>query len=454
MTTLPPLNQAILVNATQAIAAMEQVVAGLQVVGTEASATATKVKTSTASMGASMLKSFAGLAVVGALTHELIAMKNEAINLDVAGTRLEAALSGVGITAEKTQEQVFAAADAYGQLGFQGSEAVSAMGTLVTATNSVDQATRLMAMSADLARYKHIDMESAAKILARGTQGSAKAFKELGITLDATLPKNQAISAAFDELNTKIGGQAVAYTQTFAGQTAILSEKFDGLVQTIAAAVMPILTKLVAGLGFLVTYLQENAVALGIYGVALLLVVGYFKLLALWEAIVAGLDPFHWIILGAIALGVLFAYLWNRFETFRKVVVTGIKFLLTYWGYLIGYVSTFLKMISHIPGMGFLKGVAEWGDKVALSLGKAAKSVDKLKDAKLTMPKVPKIGDFVNPNGSAGIKGQAPGGDATKGGGSSSGTVQYVTVYASNTNDIANKLSKAAKHGQPIGGTR
>jgi hypothetical protein len=45
-----------------------------------------------------------------------------------------------------------------------------------------------------------------------------------------------------------------------------------------------------------------------------------------------------------------------------------------------------------------------------------------------------------------------PGGNAAgTGGASNKETVQYVTVYASNTNDIAKKLSAAAKYGVPIG---
>jgi hypothetical protein len=68
----------------------------------------------------------------------------------------------------------------------------------------------------------------------------------------------------------------------------------------------------------------------------------------------------------------------------------------------------------------------------------------------------PKIPGFVAPGSNVGIEGNVPGGDAAgkDGKGTGSQTVQYVTVYASNTNDIAKKLSRAAKHGQPIGGTR
>jgi hypothetical protein len=79
----------------------------------------------------------------------------------------------------------------------------------------------------DLARYKHIDLGTAATILARGTQGSAKAFKELGITLDTHIPKQQAINKAMDQLQQKIGGQAQAYLGTLAGKLAVLKSQFS-----------------------------------------------------------------------------------------------------------------------------------------------------------------------------------------------------------------------------------
>ena len=60
--------------------------------------------------------------------------------------------------------------------------------------------------------------------------------------------------------------------------------------------------------------------------------------------------------------------------------------------------------------------------------------------------------DFAKPGTKSGIAGNVAGGDATKGGGGGgSGTVQNITVYASNTNDIARQMAKAQKQGTPIG---
>jgi len=453
MSDIPPLNVRVNIDASGVQAGVAKATAGLE----QISGQSKRLTSTMSSLKTTMLGVFGGQLLTSAVMmvgRELNAMKQETIDLQASSERLSQALNGVGITSEKAQKAVWDNADAYYSLGFQGSEAVTAMGTLVTATGDVTQANKLMAMSADLARYKHIDMESAAKILARGTQGSAKAFKELGITLDSTLPKNQAITKAFDELNKKIGGQAQAYTKTFAGQMAILKEKFDNIAQAIGAVVLPVLTRLVAYLGTAFTWIQQNSTALQVFIGILVAVALAMKGVALWQAIIAGINPFTYIILGAVALGVAFVALWNKFEWFRKAMATGLAVLVAAVGYLVGGIAKLLGVLSHVPGMGFLKGIAEGADKAAKSIGNVADSIEGLSSKKMTAPKFPKIVGGIVPGNATGITGNVSGGNAAGkgGGGGGATTVQYVTVYASNTNDIAKKLSKAAKNGTPIGG--
>lgn len=476
MAEIAPVNIRVNVDATG-------VANGVSVVENGLNQISTKAKAATGAFGnfkTLALGMFAGNILTQGLmgvTSALREAKQEMLDTEVATSRLYQALDGVGISSKATQKSVYEVADSYYQLGFQGSEAVSAMGTLVTATGDVEQANKLMAMSADLARYKHIDMETAAKILARGTQGSAKAFKELGITLDTTIPKNEAISRAFDQLNTKIGGQAVAYSKTFAGQMDILKEKFDNIVQTVGAKVLPIFSALLQ-------YISKNGTALMIYGGIVLAVLAIYKTYtatmaaskaiqqayAFWtyaqaastsvfkfamDSLNASLraNPIGLIITLVIALGVAFVWAWNRFEGFRKVVVKGIQIIVNGFGYLVGGFATFLKALGKVPGMGWAKKAGEAVDGLANKVRKYSDSLDSLANKKIGSPKIP---GFVAPGSNVGIEGNVPGGDAAgkDGKGTGSQTVQYVTVYASNTNDIAKKLSKAAKHGQPIGAGR
>ena len=408
------------------------------------------------------------------ITRALEEMKAEAIATESASRRLSTALENMVGISEKQKEAVLQNAEAYSDLGFEGSEAIRAMGTLVTATGDITQANKLMAMAADYARDKHIDMNTAAVALARATTGNMKAFTAYGITLDKTLPKNEAIAKAFDQLNAKIGGQAQEYTKTFAGRVAVLSEKLQQVGDTIASKILPVLS---AFLGYII----KNGQALLIYGGIVLGVITTIKiygatvaaiksvqqayafwtyaqaastnvfrfaLSALWTTMKA--NPIGFIVAALMALGAAFVWAWNKFQGFREAIVKGLQIVVNAFGYLIGAVGKALGALSKLPGLGGLKSAAKAANEAADGVRKFSDNLDSLAKKKISTPK---IGGFVAPGSPTGIEGNASGDAAGKdGNGTGATTVQYVTVYASNTNDIAKKLSKAAKNGTPIGG--
>ena len=473
MSAIPPVNIKVIVDSSGVATGVRVATQGLEQINARTS----KLSASFGNLKTMMFGVLGGNLMTNAVMmigRELGAMKQETIDLEVQTSRLNQALSGVGITSKKTQLEVYNTADSFYQLGFQGSEAIGAMGTLVTATQDVGQATKLLAMSADLARYnKNIGtMENASKILARGTQGSARAFKELGITLDTTIPKNKAIAKAFDELNQKIGGQAIAYSKTFAGQMDILKERMDQFFQTISSKVLPVLASFLR-------YITSNGTALLIYGSIVLGVIAVIKtygvtvaaiksiqqayafwtyaqaastnvlrfaVSALWTTMKA--NPIGFIVAAVMALGVAFVAAWNNFEGFRKGIIKGLQIVINGFGYLVGAVAKALELLGKIPSFGWAKKAAEGADKLTKSVRDYSNSLDALANKKISTPKIP---GFVKPGDPTGIKGNIVGGDATKGGGTGSQTTQFVTVYASNTNDIYKKLSKAAKTGVPIG---
>ena len=450
MAELPPLNVRVIVNAAGVSAGVAQATAGLQQISTRADVARAKM----AGLGLSFMTLARGLIATGgiiALANAIRGMRDEAIATEVELARLGTVLDNVGVTTEADQAKIADYANSFQKLGFEGSTAVSAMGTLVTATGSVEQSTRLMGIAADYARFKHIGLDSAARLMARGTQGAARAFKEMGITLDASLPKNEAIAKAFDELNKKIGGSATKYTETFAGRMEVLKQRFEDFLENAIAPLLPYLTKFAGFLVGTAEWIQKNSTALKVFGGIVLVFTAYLKGMAIISAILAGINPFTWIVIGVIAAGVAFVKLWNTFEGFRKAMATGLAVVVAAIGYLVGGLSKLLQIMSHLPGMGFLKGVAKGAEDIAMNLGKAAESIEKMSSKKLTAPKIPTMPDFVKPGDKTGITGNVTGGN-TVGGGGGSGTIQYVTIYASNTNDIAKKLAKAAKNGQPIGG--
>lgn len=470
MTNIPALNVRVNVDASGVATGVTRATEGLN----QISARATRLTSTLGSLKTTMLGVFGGNLLTGAIFaigHELNAMKQETLDLQTSTARLNQALSGVGVTSGKTQKEVLANADAYYKLGFQGSEAITAMGTLITATGDVGQANKLMAMSADYARYKHMNMNAAATLLARATTGNVKALTQMGITLDKNLPKNQAITKAFDELNKRIGGQAQAYTKTFAGQMDILKETFDQFFQTLSAKILPVLA-------VFLRYITSNAKALVIYGgivlgvITILKIYGAttaaiksiqqayafwtyaqaastnvfrFALSALWTTMKA--NPIGFIVAAVMLLGVAFVAAWNKWKGFREAIVKGIQIIVNGFGYLVGAIATALSALGKIKGFGWAKEAGESLSKAADGVRKYSDSLDKLSDKKI---KPPSITGMVKPGDPVGIQGNAS--DDGKGGGTQN--IQYVTVYASNTNDIAKKMAKAQRQGTPIGGGR
>ena len=339
---VPPLNVEILVSLGNLTNAVNEATAGLNKIGDTAKAQTSKFD----ALKTTMLGVFSGnLLTQGAQVLEQ-GLRNaiKAVeDTQVATERLSTALNNAGQNTAANRDEIQKTSETMSKLGFATAATEGAYGTLITATGSTTEATKLMAMAADLARYKHEDLATAAQTLARGTTGSAKAFKELGITLDSNLPKNEAIAKAFDELNQKIGGQAVGYTHTFSGEMEILKAKFDDVAVKVSAVVMPILTKLMEF----------------ITNVAIPAITWIVKMLFAWE--------------------IELVKLWNTNEGFRDVVVTVMKAIVEAIGYVVGAIGKLVEAASHIPIIGSqFKGVADGINGAAKSIGTFAQGLDNL----------------------------------------------------------------------------
>ena len=339
---VPPLNVEILVSLGNLTNAVNEATAGLNKIGDTAKAQTSKFD----ALKTTMLGVFAGnLMTQGAqvLEQGLRDAIKAVEDTQVATERLSTALNNASQNTAANRDEIQKTSETMSKLGFATAATEGAYGTLITATGSTTEATKLMAMAADLARYKHEDLATAAQTLARGTTGSAKAFKELGITLDSNLPKNEAIAKAFDQLNQKIGGQAVGYTHTFAGEMEILKAKFDDVAVKVGAVVMPILTKLMEF----------------ITNVAIPAITWIVKMLFAWE--------------------IELVKLWNTNEGFRSVVVTVMKAIVEAIGYVVGAIGKLVEAASHIPIIGSqFKGVADGINGAAKSIGTFAQGLDNL----------------------------------------------------------------------------
>jgi hypothetical protein len=375
-----------------------------------------------------------------------------------AFTQLGQTLSNLGINIKANRDLVGELDGAYSKLGFGGDETATALNRLLSTTNDLDKSQALLATSANLARAKNIDLASAASILGKASMGNAKAFKEMGITLDETLPKNEAIAKAFDELNDKIGGQAVAYTKTFSGQLVVLKEQISNVADTIGAVILPYLKSMVDTLQKAIVFVQRNAQAFKIFAgvvvtitaalaaynigvkvsialtkawtvvtkaqkIATLLLTGQFKALNT----VMKANPIGLIFTAATLLIGAFVMLWNKSETFRKAVISVGKAGLMAFASIIPIIGkvgeailkilfaplkALLSALSKLPGVGKfakagldilnkgLDGVSDLADGASKKAKELAANLDKLnKPIKIGGGKGIEVPDFGNTEG-------------------------------------------------------
>jgi hypothetical protein len=132
-----------------------------------------------------------------------------------------------------------------------------ALANLARATGDVGKAQELTNLALDISASTGKDLESVSLSLSKAYNGNLGALTRLGIPLDASIIATKDFSAAQDELSRLFGGAAQANTKTYAGQLAIVTERFGELKESIGVAILPTLKNLLE---------QVNLVAKGFSG--------------------------------------------------------------------------------------------------------------------------------------------------------------------------------------------
>lgn len=349
---LPPVVFTITSNAAQAIAGFSKVNAQLKLMEAQAAKTsksmlalskATAVATAAAKAFAVVFVAFAGYGV------------KEIMSLEQAYSRLGQSLAAVGLSTAQNREQLARTAQGMEELGFDAAQASDALALLIQTTKSVETSQKLLATAADLARARQMDLTTASRLLARAQAGNTRIFSMFGIQLDKTKDRTTAIKEAMDELTQVIGGQAEAYTKTFAGQLDVLGKQIENVAEGIGAALLPYLMKFLSALQKLFRWLNQNRDVLA--GVAF--VIGTILVAALTNMIrKMSIAIGQWVILNAKMLAIIgvilavaagFAKAWNESETFRKVMVNLGKALLTVGSVIVNVVENIVQAIYQIP---------------------------------------------------------------------------------------------------------
>lgn len=136
------------------------------------------------------------------------------------------------------------------QKGFSDNQLRAAYGRIIASTKDATKARQILTLAEDTARGTGRDLESVALAISKAYDGNLGALKRLGVPLDANIVKTKDTKAALDQLSQLYGGQASAYTETFAGKLATLSQTWQELKEQIGTA-------LIDRLGSVLDYFQR-----------------------------------------------------------------------------------------------------------------------------------------------------------------------------------------------------
>jgi hypothetical protein len=132
-----------------------------------------------------------------------------------------------------------------------------ALANLARATGDLTKAQSLNNLAIDISAATGKDLETVSLALGKAYNGNLGALTRLGVPLDANIIKTKDFNKASDELQKLFGGSAQANTATYAGQLAILRERFAEIQEDLGVKLLPVLKKVLE---------QVNLVAQGFTG--------------------------------------------------------------------------------------------------------------------------------------------------------------------------------------------
>ena len=256
-------------------------------------------------------------AALGAVTAALGAAVAAAAEDEAQAANLALTLNNV---TGATEKQVKATEDMIGAMsratGTADSELRPALAVLVTGTKDIATATEALSLAQDIAIGSNKSLAEVSDALAKAYGGNMKGLQALSPEIKAMIKDGATLDDVMNVLGGTFGGAAATAANTAAGRFKILKNSLDETTESIGAALLPIVQKVLPVLQKFADWAQENpqaflAIAGAITAISVaILAVNFAMALNPFTAIAAGI--------AALVVGIVYAY--NKFETFRTIV--------------------------------------------------------------------------------------------------------------------------------------
>jgi hypothetical protein len=185
------------------------------------------------------------LAAAGTMAFALKGTVTSAQEAEAAQLKLQNTIDGSAQLGPKSMKAFNDQAKSIQLVTVASDEAVNGIQSMLGQFGlSERQVLSLTPLVVDISRKMGIDFVSAAKAVAKATDGSATSLKKLGINVDEAKFKLDPFQATMEALRRSAGGFAEQEGKTFAGQMAILGNQTDELKESLGRGVLSVMTQI------------------------------------------------------------------------------------------------------------------------------------------------------------------------------------------------------------------
>jgi len=244
-----------------------------------------------------------------------------------------------------------------------------AMSNLARSTGSVEAAQGLMTTALDISAATGTDLETVTMALGKAYNGSTTALTKLDPSLKGVIDSESSMQEITEALATSFGGAATVAAESFEGRMTGMKIAMDETKESIGAALLPVLEKLLEFLQPIAAWAQENTTAfliiagvIGAFAGAIVLANIAMKTFAIVQQIATGavaafnfvmnLNPISIIIIAVLLFVAALVVLYKKFDIVREVVDTVFKAIKT------GVTVSLDFLVSYFNGiLSIMKGI-------------------------------------------------------------------------------------------------
>ena len=300
-------------------------------------------------------------AVAGALGLAAKAAAEDEQQQAILANTMQNVVGATDATVAATEDMISAMSRA---TGTADSELRPAFAALLVGTKDVGDATSALTLAQDVSTATGLSLATVSDALSKAYAGNMRGLRALSPEMMGLIKEGASLDVVMMALNDNFGGAAARSAETAAGKFKILKNSLAETQESIGAALLPVLQKVLPYLQAMADWAQRNPTAF-------LIIAGTISAVA--AAIVAvniamALNPFGLIAVGIAALVTALTFAYTKFETFRNIVNTVLNGLIAGFE---TFANSFISAINIvIRGMNLINPFADIPSLPTIALGR------------------------------------------------------------------------------------